>query len=455
MVQTRLFAHDANQIELRTATQITPDRRVQDYTLDAFIFIPRTLGITTDSYDARAFTQDTGAFVRLTTPKVPLADLGLDGTSAYLDLKEGEERVRRIKVLACVLRSAIKAEVAALEPAEFCEALKGALERFKSLRPQNPNTRTEGAWQAADEFVSLRAEEACTELVARLPEGEERAALATLAVDCYLHRLDRGYHSTVEAGAENEALLRSRRLAKRAISSVLWLDITRSEPGRFWRNVIGMVAAAAAMAFAVATTLWATAHYEMFSVTFVTIAITSYVVKDRIKDLGKAVLGKRLRSFVADHEVVVADRESGAKLGTARERFRIAEAGDIHPVIAELRLRHHHSAMAADARPEVVLHWSKEVRLDSDALARHPLGVTGLTDILRFNIRHLRAHMDAAYQDRQVVNPETRELLTVRCASVHHVNLLLRLVAEGETRFESFRVVLDQRGIKRIEHLQS
>ena len=455
MVETRLFAHDANQIELRTATQINPDRRRQDYALDAFIFIPRTLGITTDSYDARAFTEDTGAFVRLTTPKVALADLGLEGTSPFLELKQGEERVRRIKVLACILRSAIKAELVALEPAAFCVALKSALERFKGLRPKDPDTRTEGAWQAADEFVSLRAEEACTELVARLPEGEDRTALAALAIDCYHHRRDRGYHSTVEPGAENEELLRSRRLAKRAISSVLWLDITRSEPGRFWANVVGMVAAAAAMAFAVATTLWATAHYEMFSVTFVTIAITSYVVKDRIKDLGKAMLGKRLKSFVADHEVVVADRESGARLGTARERFRIAEVEDIHPDIARLRLRHHHSAMAADARPEVVLHWSKEVRLDSDALARHPLGVTGLTDILRFNVRRLRARMDAPYEDRQVVEPATRELMTVRCASIHHVNLLLRLVAEGETRFERFRVVLDQRGIKRIEHLQS
>jgi hypothetical protein len=78
-----------------------------------------------------------------------------------------------------------------------------------------------------------------------------------------------------------------------------------------------------------------------------------------------------------------------------------------------------------------------------------------LTDILRFNVRRLRARMDAPYEDRQVVEPATRELMTVRCASIHHVNLLLRLVAEGETRFERFRVVLDQRGIKRIEHLQS
>ena len=443
MVETKLFAHDQHQLELRLSFEIRPDRAAQDYQVEAWFFIPRTLGIDADNYGFADFDRDTGAFVRLTTPRVPLADLAQD--SRYLDLSgpTEEARVRRIKVLACVMRGAIKRSE--LPPEDFLPALAAALERFRSAAPTKPSAREFSAWQAADEFVHLVAEEAST---ARMPRPEA----ATLAIACYRHRLDQGYTSFMRRGGENEELLRARRLAKRAVSSVLWLEVSRKESGALWRNVAGMAAAATAMAFAIGSTLYATAHYDMFSVAFVGIAVASYVVKDRIKDIGKAVLGRRLKATIADHTVVVKDRESGDRLGTVKETFRVmAEAPDD---IAALRLSAHESALAADARPEVVLHWRKQVHLSSAKLAAHPLGSGGLTDLLRFNLQRLTTRMDGPYEDRAVVDPETLRLITQRCADVHHVNVLLKLVSEQETRVERVRVVLDQRGIKRVESLR-
>ena len=275
-------------------------------------------------------------------------------------------------------------------------------------------------------------------------------------MECYQHRRARGYGSFVEAGEENEEILLRHRHAKRAMSSVLYLEVLRSESGAFWRNLAGMLAAAVAMLFAVITTLWATSRFEMFSVAFVTIAVLSYVVKDRIKDLGKGLLGRRL-SPGFDREVVVRDGELGMKLGTVRERFHICDSTQVEPGIASERLRHHGSAMAADARPESVICWTKEVSLSSAALAKHPLGVGGLTDIVRLNFDRLRARMSAPYEERNVVSPDSLEVRTVRCASIHHVNMLLRLSWDQgrQVRTQFVRVVLDQRGIKRVEPLYS
>jgi len=104
-----------------------------------------------------------------------------------------------------------------------------------------------------------------------------------------------------------------------------------------------------------------------------------------------------------------------------------------------------------------VICWTKEVRLSSAALARHPLGVGGLTDIVRLNFDRLRARMSAPYEERKVVSPDSLKIHTVRCASIHHVNMLLRLSWDQgrQNRTQFVRVVLDQRGIKRVEPLYS
>ena len=59
--------------------------------------------------------------------------------------------------------------------------------------------------------------------------------------------------------------------------------------------------------------------------------------------------------------------------------------------------------------------------------------------------------MGPPYEDRQVIDPETGAMRTVRCANVHHVNVVLQLESDGSRRTERVRVVMDQRGIKRVE----
>lgn len=469
MVNSRLFAHDKNQLELRVGYPAAGDGD-QDYQVETFLFFPRTLGITSDSYTRDTFYRDTGAFVRLSTPQATLEELGPHGRAlVYDELEEAlredpDAAVRRIKVLGCVLKSSLKREVkVALQGGGDPEALlpladriEGAMMRFESHAQPDPTLAMplRNAWAACDEFVSLEAESACTRVVQCQPEGLVRERFAALAVACYTHRRGRGFQSIVEPGAENEALLLKHRRAKRAMYSVLYLEALRHEPGRLWSNLAGMIAAAVAMFFAVLTTLWATQRFEMASTAFVTIAVVSYVVKDRIKDLGRALIGERLASQSPDHEIAVRDHELNQRVGTLRETFRIADPDDIDPLVMAERLRHHDSALAADARPETVVCWRKQMKLDAGALSEHPLGVAGLTDIVRFNFERLRARMGPAYVDRVVVDPATHELLTIRCASVHHVNVLVRLTGpDGPTRIEGVRVVLDQRGIKRVERL--
>jgi hypothetical protein len=327
--------------------------------------------------------------------------------------------------------------------------------------------RVQSTWRAVDEYVSLAAEEAVTSLVVAIdrtsgPDDEGplltvRDRLATTAVGTYRYRRGKGYPSFIRPGTENEAMPYQRRLLKKIVSSVLYLDVERSRAGGWTSNIIGALAAAAAMAFAIATTIWATLRFGMTSVPFVAIAIGSYIIKDRIKDLGKAWMGNRASRWLPDHRVRVCDRENGDVLGEATETVVTRLASQIERDILRARHAENPGIIARDARPETVVHWTKDVVLQSEPLAERLGGVDGVHDIVRFNFHRLRRRMDDAYELHRIVEPTTKRIRDVRCSRVYHLNLVLRLTftrgGESQTEIDHVRVVMDQRGIRRVEEV--
>jgi len=507
-LERRLEAHDKNQLELKLAYPVDPEKRRQAYRVESFLFIPRSLGITAGSYPPRRFYEDTAAFVRFKTPTVALHALAHDPDEVWF--AESRERldrllrgdrtarggaIRRLKLLACLFKSAFRDEGAQLlERFEKLPALDGGarkarrasiadaatnlakdteagLARLQSLGHRAEQAamskRVQSTWRAVDEYVSLAAEEVLTSVVVAIdrvsdPDDEDaltgvRDRLAGAAVGTYRYRRGKGYPSFIRPGTENEAMPYQRRLLKKVVSSVLYLDVERADAGGLSTNIIGGVAAAAAMAFAIATTIWATLNFGMTSVPFVAVAIVSYIIKDRIKDWGKAWLGDRVSRWLPDHRVKVCDRETGEVLGGAKETVVTRSASVVDREILRARHAENPGIIARDARPETVVHWTKEVVLESAPLAERLGGVDGIHDIVRFNFHRLRRRMDDAYEVHRIVEPTTKRIRDVRCSRVYHVNLVLRLTftrgGEERTEIDHVRVVLDQRGIRRVEEV--
>jgi hypothetical protein len=504
----RLEAHDKNQLELKLAYPVDPSQRRQSYRVESFLFIPRSLGITESSYPPRRFYEDTAAFVRLKTPTVALHALAHDPDERSIaecresldQLLRGDrsgrtETVRRLKLLGCLFKSAFRDEsnlllarfsglskldggargprrgAIAEEATRFASDAEAAIARLQSLGHRAEQAamskRVQSTWRAVDEYVSLAAEEAVTSLVVAIdrtsgPDDEGplltvRDRLATTAVGTYRYRRGKGYPSFIRPGTENEAMPYQRRLLKKIVSSVLYLDVERSRAGGWTSNIIGAIAAAAAMAFAIATTIWATLRFGMTSVPFVAIAIGSYIIKDRIKDLGKAWMGNRASRWLPDHRVRVCDRENGDVLGEATETVVTRLASQIERDILRARHAENPGIIARDARPETVVHWTKDVVLQSEPLAERLGGVDGVHDIVRFNFHRLRRRMDDAYELHRIVEPTTKRIRDVRCSRVYHLNLVLRLTftrgGESQTEIDHVRVVMDQRGIRRVEEV--
>ncbi len=502
MLTRRIHAHDANQLELRLAYTLD-DAGPKHYTTEVFFFLPRVLGVTGTTYPRARFYEDTQAFVRYQTPRVSLealadpADPGgwFERVSTPLGpLLAGrraatEPVLAGLKLLGCVYRGALNREAATLaqrfagletleesvratrigamegDLTSFATRVGAALERLRSLGSRCALTAVPAGvaetWRCVDELVALVAEEACTSLVAQLDahggaERTSRRLLAELAADQYRHRRAHGYPSFVEPDTENETLPYRRAVLRRMVSSALFLDVEHPDGGALVANLAGILAASVAMLFAVVTTIWATRRFDMASAAFVLVAVGSYAVKDRLKEWGKWLFGRRAARYVPDQLVHIRRPADGRLLGACRETVSIAEADSAPVEIRELRHADHPDEVSADGRPETCIRYTKQMRLRREALAGQP--AQALNDIVRFNLGHLRGRMDVPYEDRAYVDPESLELLTARCARVHHVNLVIRVTVgrgrKATTEWDRVRLVMDQRGIKRVEPVQ-
>lgn len=511
MIDPRLEAHDANQLELKLSYLVKPEVKRQRYLVETFMFVPRTLGISGQSYNAASFFEDTQTFVRLKTPTVALEALAKTGRGetwfnpirAALDhllggdTKDTDDLVRSLKLLGGIYRSAIRdegrhllsrfvsleadVEGAVMREQELARALGIFLEHLESAltRLRHVGSRCEHAivpqevretWAAVDEYVAIYAEEIATGLVQacddrRVPAREResgplapvRERLADVAVAAYKYRRSRGYPSYAIPGAPNEDLPRRRRILKRIIASVLYLDLRHEEGGTFQKDLIAGVAAAIAMLFAALVAVWAQVEWGPLSGTFIAILVASYIIKDRLKDWGKRFLGKRLARWMPDFVTEVRTPDSNDVIGQCRESVSVVDPAGIDPAIVELRHIDHPSAIASHGRPEVVVRYVKEVTLESQGLQKAMAGVDGLNDVIRFNFAKFRARMDDPVEIYRIIHPTNRTVVEVPCARVYHINVVLKITRDdgkhAQSHLERVRIVLDSEGLKRVESI--
>ncbi len=181
--------------------------------------------------------------------------------------------------------------------------------------------------------------------------------------------------------------------------------------------------------------------------------VIGYMFKDRIKESTRAVLSHFVDRYLYDRRTQIAD-PAGGSLGRCREKMEYIPPERIPPEVDRVRLTGADpAAHAAEAElRESVYHYKKEILFDAVRLhARR--GGSGVTDIVRFHIGHLLHEMDEPFQIIEWVDRDTGKIGPLRAAKVYHVDVVFRFSSHGggPPVTSLMRLILDRRGIKRIE----
>lgn len=265
-----------------------------------------------------------------------------------------------------------------------------------------------------------------------------------------------------------ESYLHHRGYLKRRVWSALYLD-TRTKPlFGIQRQMGAMVAAGIAGAWAALANIFLVfrgaasgSSIQLSLSTFILITTLSfaYILKDRIKELGRGYFkGGLFRNLPDSSSKVIYDAsgEQGGQLevGVHEEKVAYMEMEKLPRDVQSMIQRIAPERM--DGEHQAVICYRKRLSLEGEKFRVLKRKIRAIYTFFRLNVTSFLAPLD--YPLEEIPLSTSRMHATARqVAKVYHIDLLLRLTAsvEGEkkTSLDYYRMVVTKAGIKRIEKL--
>lgn len=495
LLQNRLEVHDRKQFEIKLEYQPSGADDETRYLVEMFLFLPNSLNIDAETYPRADFYADIHNYVRFTTPIMSLEELlSAEGSplvrlEAWLrtGLATEAEIVYLAKLLCCIFRGALRRFVKLVDgrcetpnatllgDAEYAdlqrlilqsqESTARVLARFRdwtkaaaTLRLQE---KTRASLRLVDEYMSLTVEQyfrkAVTEMDALPRSGvyiEPRKALMAAVILEETYRKENQLRSVLSPTGDNEEYMHRIGFLKKFCMNILFLSARRKQKRQGWEEVLFAIAAGLAMAFATAVLFWAQDTFTQASLNFFLIAVVGYMVKDRIKEGLRRIFSKFASMHLYDRMAEIVDPVTKKCLGTLEERVDYGRAVKVPKEIDELRCLDDFITVSQGELAETVIRYQKEIVLDADLLPRTDQRLTGVTDIIRFNVERFLRDMDDPELALEYVDLEDFSVGRVKAAKSYQVDLAFRFTTDEadqeKVSVQLVRLVLDRNGIKRM-----
>ena len=504
--------HDHEQIEFRFDYALGSEPGDYTYRMDAFLFIPRNVGVNRNNYSKNEFYSDVTPYMRLQADPLPLEVLGdpsapasplsklAAAAQAFADggTPGSQPLVVLVKLYAYLFAEAVKREAVevrrqlrahtrgdaasarAIEDGleAMLERIRRALWAYRRVRhlmwPFEPvcHQALVTGMRVADEYMSLFIDERISLLVLGAAERKNlrddsglvvrlRLRAARLTEEEAQHRRKYGFlHMRSAEGREGEYFTYYASYLKKTVQNALYVETRRFEADdTYLRHAVAALGASLAAAWAFATRvpdkLASFSAGQKFAL--VMSFVLAYVLKDRIKAFFNEVIIHRIRKF--DHKAWLRGPAMEA-LGLGRLKLRMREAmrflrHDEAPRDVLARRLAHRTVRHAEVFGEEVIHYRKEIRFSAEVEDAASAGFW-LHDIVRLNVRHFLVRLDDPV-DRLPHYADARGSFEwAELHKVYHLNLVTRVSRTGpdggvEEREDHLRVVLDKERIVRIE----
>ncbi len=268
-----------------------------------------------------------------------------------------------------------------------------------------------------------------------------------------------------------EAYLHRRGFLKRQVWSALYLNTRTKSLFKLQRQAGAMVAAGVAGFWAALANLLlgftsgssargASVGQWGFSTFIVITALTfAYILKDRIKELGRTYFKGSMFRDLPDSSSKIVYRPSGdaskaLEIGFHEEKVEFVEVEDLPEKVQGIIEKMAPERLNAESL--TVIHYRKRIGLDGEKIQELKRKIRALYTFFRLNVTSFIAPLDLPFEEIAVST--SRLGATVRqVPKVYYLDLILHittLVAEEQkSEFEYYRLVLDKRGVKRIQKL--
>lgn len=486
--------HDAHQFEIKLAYPLNREHVEDRYRLEMFLFLPYQLGVNEGRYLREDFYHDLHGYVRFKTPPMTLGELVDETTTTSPvwrlrkwgdDARDGKgwdetRTVYEIKVLADIIRARVRdegrhirghleatpgpeweaardaTERLAGETERALEAMRGVVEHWSGVAVPARVAETQ-EW--ADEYVNAEVEDLLLRVIAEAQDRETggegaalRARLAGIVRSEAEYRRSRGWKAREgdDDRRRGRGLYRQSQL-KKFCAGALFLSVFQQPGDKRFRQLMYGIAAGVAMAFATGVALLAGHRWPNQSIGFTVALVVAYVFKDRIKEAIREYGMRLAPKWVCDRKSGLVDRQSGLSIGETRERFGWENAGQTPKDVAAARLKRTSLDRVVSHGVEQVIHYTKEVRIDTGAVYQHHVRSLAINDILRMSVSGWLDWMDNAHKETLHLEADGR-VSRRHAPRIYPADIVLKMTDQnGESAtIKAARLILTRDGIVRI-----
>ncbi|MDC7241708.1 MAG: hypothetical protein PQJ50_15245 [Spirochaetales bacterium] len=482
-VDTELYlrTHGDHQLELTAAYPLSPGR--QKLSLYLCLFVPSQL--EGDSRRVEDLYRGLKIYCRYRTPAIPLNQIlrkncpssplfrirKIFKKTGNYHLAEDGALVSELRALLNLLEhhnNSLKgmtergtAELLLSFPGEMKE-IQVALDDFapQFLHPDSSSLLKE-AFEVCREGVSLHIEKAAGRIYHTLSlwrdekenmsPGVSEKIIKNGMKECIKHvrqqqeyRLIHGYiysENSNEVGRNTEEALFREHEIKKWGQQTLYINSESSTLIARLVQIFFGVAAAAAMSLAVLATVLSLKFFESGSLAWALVAVTVYILKDRVKDGLRAFFLHFIPNWYADRIQKLINPGSGRKGGSFKEQISFPESRELPPEIL--------ASAPAVKEGTFLIQYRKVNSLKGKVLLEGQEDITSLADILRLDVQGWLSRMDKARET--VYSLREDALVPEKVSRTYRIPVLAALYRDGFPIIRSYSVVLDARGIKRVE----
>jgi hypothetical protein len=514
-ISSRVTIHDIHQVEIKLEYNLEELQETNNYKIETYFFIPKSLQVDEDTYPREEFYNDLQNYIRFKTPGFslkllldpqftgsPLNVLGEIRESLARE-KERQKRIalvnkaiKELKLLGSMMlarlrdfRYFIKRKVGRLSPDKSTECemeypltrIRNAvergtqiLERLRALHRDYMNNFPQQEelfkyFQILEEFIShLLEDELCGIILMVKPTYRNNPILAGITKSfqefCRAEKRQRSeenFHLRLdESDSRQEQYIYYMSQCKKILSSVLYLDVIREKKEGTYVHAVSSLAAFTASLIYFAATFYVSQGFALNSLPFVLLLSLGYVFKDRLKDAIKLIFNPRVLSRFPDHVNHIKDNWEGKPiiLGEIREKVFFGSRQKTDPVILAHRDMTRPASFLPEESPEAILGYQKEININTAAIMERHSRTVNLTDIMRFNIRKYLLKMD---DPEHVIHYYDENIDSIRSSigeRTYHLNMVLKyskfLEKSEKIKYERFRLVLNKWGIQRVEFIE-
>ena len=179
--------------------------------------------------------------------------------------------------------------------------------------------------------------------------------------------------------------------------------------------------------------------------------VFSYMLKDRIKDLGRFYFAHRLKSKYFDNRTDIAINQ--IKIGWMKEAFDFIDQSKAPKKVTQIRDRT--PILEANNRyaQETTILYRKLYQIDRALMdLNSEYRVSGINEILRFNLWSYMQKMDDPYVPLYVLD-KTNQYKEINGSKIYYLNFIMQFKYNGTIFYKRFRVIFNRSGIKEIEEI--